>query len=892
MKRILTLAALLFVFLSAFAQQETFEFFDWDAVKHPLRKLEENNNSWYSPSDSKGNIWRQATIDGSKYAIQKNGQPIPLAPSPQEKTGYSYGSAYGFWVDEKDSKYMLIRGSKYVNSQAYYDHYMIVYDSLGKTTYISAEEIGDADSTESWYSAYPVKDKWLVIKQSKFLWGSKPLQSFPYSQTGVYSPYIYDLFYDKQSTLYWVQSPIGISSFHADGTFARRLSDKVIKGYTRDFDTQGRVLVTTTSGLYALQGKTETQIQVPGYAQLLPSSTVVPFSLSKGNYRLEGVCTSKGFYVSNGTSSSTYLFSEKQEIGFDSLWANVTTSSVVRLQEDSTLAFYYSTFYNASSKRGFLFKYKNNTTSLNRSYNWKKLGLEDAYFNIFAFYVGKNDSYFYLKQSHPSNIVQIKNDSTLSVFPFTNLSCSIDSGSMLADKDYLWISSSHSYSSNSECDLGRMSHADYFINGNVFYDANKNGSLDTWNGERSYSKVILVAQPSGLQLIPDYNGLFAFKGKQGVRYEVNVVDTARFTFIRKTYENKYSIGVKLKDEKPEIRSSFALPRARCATNPTASFLLENTGVLPVEKAVIKLYARKMKLIQNSVEVDTAKFEHSNLAVAESKWLSYDILWPDGQEVGQTAVLYTITDLYVGGKLASRQLDSLQTVIRCSYDPNDKIATPVGIGEQHYTLKANPISYQIRFENTGNDTAYHVMIADTLSNMFDLSTFQILGASHKMNTEIEANGAVKFHFNYIMLPDTHANKAAAQGYVRFSVKPKTSVPDYKEVCNTASIYFDQNPAVVTNKTCNLLVDKIPNIITDITASHSSTGGLMAYPNPNHGWLFAPIGAVEVQIYNALGSMVYSGNDSKINLHSQDQGIYIVKIRDERGITHTQKISLVK
>ncbi|MCB9330841.1 MAG: hypothetical protein H6574_07160 [Lewinellaceae bacterium] len=50
----------------------------------------------------------------------------------------------------------------------------------------------------------------------------------------------------------------------------------------------------------------------------------------------------------------------------------------------------------------------------------------------------------------------------------------------------------------------------------------------------------------------------------------------------------------------------------------------------------------------------------------------------------------------------------------SFDPNDKMGFPEGIGAGHHIEKTEPLEYLIRFQNTGTDTAFTVAIRDTLS----------------------------------------------------------------------------------------------------------------------------------------------------------------------------------
>src|SRR5262249_13810922 len=47
----------------------------------------------------------------------------------------------------------------------------------------------------------------------------------------------------------------------------------------------------------------------------------------------------------------------------------------------------------------------------------------------------------------------------------------------------------------------------------------------------------------------------------------------------------------------------------------------------------------------------------------------------------------------------------------SYDPNDKTAEPVGTGDDHFIPADTTLHYLIRFQNTGNDTAFNIVVRD-------------------------------------------------------------------------------------------------------------------------------------------------------------------------------------
>ena len=54
-------------------------------------------------------------------------------------------------------------------------------------------------------------------------------------------------------------------------------------------------------------------------------------------------------------------------------------------------------------------------------------------------------------------------------------------------------------------------------------------------------------------------------------------------------------------------------------------------------------------------------------------------------------------------------------VRTSFDPNDISAVAAGVGAQHFILKNSDLEYKIRFQNTGNDTAFVVRLVNQLPN---------------------------------------------------------------------------------------------------------------------------------------------------------------------------------
>ncbi|MBL7953286.1 MAG: hypothetical protein JNM62_16385 [Flavobacteriales bacterium] len=159
-------------------------------------------------------------------------------------------------------------------------------------------------------------------------------------------------------------------------------------------------------------------------------------------------------------------------------------------------------------------------------------------------------------------------------------------------------------------------------------------------------------------------------------------------------------------------------------------------------------------------------------------------------------------LQVSSSLAENIANNTTTetlTITGSYDPNDKQArTSTRLSGTDYLLGQDEwIDYMIRFQNTGTDTAFTVVVTDTLSEHLDLRTLDILGSSHEMTPEIRNGSVLVFTFHSILLPDSNVNEASSHGYIFFRIRPFEQ-PGVM-ITNAADIYFDFNEPVRTNST---------------------------------------------------------------------------------------------
>ena len=241
----------------------------------------------------------------------------------------------------------------------------------------------------------------------------------------------------------------------------------------------------------------------------------------------------------------------------------------------------------------------------------------------------------------------------------------------------------------------------------------------------------------------------------------------------------------------------------------------------------------------------------------------------------------------------------------SYDPNDKKVVPVGITAEHYDSETGDLKYTIRFQNTGSDVAYNIIIVDTLSESLDISTFNILGTSHAYDYNVTGTNTkvLTIRFNYINLPDSTTNEAKSHGYFSFRISPIQGIAKGTKIENYADIYFDYNSAVRTDTAWVTALDTVITSSKIITVTEQSTLGISEiklsnikiYPNPTNEFLFVKNANSEfskIEIFDIKGSLIFTenliSNEQKINVNSLQKGIYFIHLSNENGEMKTFKM----
>ncbi|MEM9931409.1 MAG: T9SS type A sorting domain-containing protein, partial [Bacteroidota bacterium] len=188
-------------------------------------------------------------------------------------------------------------------------------------------------------------------------------------------------------------------------------------------------------------------------------------------------------------------------------------------------------------------------------------------------------------------------------------------------------------------------------------------------------------------------------------------------------------------------------------------------------------------------------------------------------------------LALGNGVPSQAIECREN--RGAYDPNDKHGYPLGYGANNNIEPGTRLTYAIRFQNTGTDTAFNVVIRDTVAEALDLSTFKPEGASHNYTVDIDTHRVVTFTFANIMLPDSNVNLAASQGVVNFSIDHVEELSPGDRIENKAAIYFDFNEPIITNVSQHQIAkEPLPTGVRQVQAQQVQIG---VFPNPSNGLL---------------------------------------------------------
>jgi uncharacterized repeat protein (TIGR01451 family) len=369
------------------------------------------------------------------------------------------------------------------------------------------------------------------------------------------------------------------------------------------------------------------------------------------------------------------------------------------------------------------------------------------------------------------------------------------------------------YDPNASCDFGGCI---FSVSGIVFHDANSNGFQD--EGEVGLALQTVNVNPGNYQSLTDDNGHFILNLPPGF-YTIGSGYSSTFPIITTAMPISYntfagSAEITIGKKFTTLINGICIDLYPnwsglvCDQNNNFNICYRNMGNTPIDGY---LAITKDELIPSFNEVTAI-----DSIVGNTAYLSFQNLNPNQMffyDIGLQGTSFELMGEYVVNVADAYGFNNegvqiaygyriRESQVLCAYDPNDKQVFPNGWEEPHYIEPDTTLEYLIRFQNTGNFQAFNITVRDTISEHLDLSTFELVANSHSVQTFIDPiTREIQFYFENIMLPDSNCCEPESHGLISYKIRPLPELAHDTRIENTAYIYFDSNPAVVTNTTWN-------------------------------------------------------------------------------------------
>jgi uncharacterized repeat protein (TIGR01451 family) len=447
----------------------------------------------------------------------------------------------------------------------------------------------------------------------------------------------------------------------------------------------------------------------------------------------------------------------------------------------------------------------------------------------------------------------------------------------------------------------------YSISGTAYYDVNNDSVLGV--NDILLANQQIEKQPSGQITYTDQNGNYIFGDTTGATITLTHLSTNGFSVSDGILSHTTTVGTSNisgfdfalgPDSMFHLISAStysALPR--CNTNVIFHTSVTNQGTFIDTGSVTFHFDPLMNYVSSSpsgtVSGNSITFSYGNLMPFETRTFNSIFTLPGAGNILNTSTSAALVDGL--GNISSVDTSYHTFTVLCSFDPNDKSVSPIGDGANNRVDMDTELRYLIRFQNTGNDTAFTIVVTDTISPGLDISSLYVIATSHICWIEKIGGELMRFHFDDILLPDSNVNEPASHGYIYFRVKGSPNNLDPTVVTNKANIYFDFNPPIVTN--------------TTLTTFSNSTVGLSNIDYPDFGSIkLSPHPMIEstlllfdgnkdhshlLELMDISGRTVatnksFKGSSYLLQRESLMSGTYLIKITDiqSKSIYYTRMV----
>ncbi len=425
----------------------------------------------------------------------------------------------------------------------------------------------------------------------------------------------------------------------------------------------------------------------------------------------------------------------------------------------------------------------------------------------------------------------------------------------------------------------------FHITGTVFKDQDKNGKMDGSDFGLAYTGVSI--NPGNYIVYTNSDGHYDAYIDSGnyklapvyPRFSASTTASPHSSKINSTSpKDSADFGLSIPDYYDLSVSVTNENRLRPGKSVNYNVTAKNAGTLPIYNATVSftpdttLFYHKSTPTYGKKSGNTYSWNIDTIKPGQVMYFTTQFGIPTTAQFGQNVISSANIAPLTRDTLPGDNYDTAITEVVSSYDPNEK-----SVKEANGNL-----IYTIQFQNTGNDTAFLIVVKDTLDKSLNPETFNMISSSSPCTYSI-TNGVLECRFENINLPEKSLSEEASQGYFRFSARPYSNVSLGTAIDNTADIFFDFNAPVATNTVTSIL----SSTLTGVEEFSRANINILASPNPfsEYTTIVLPqnAGSYSYALYDAMGRKVESqinlnARQFQLNKNGHASGIYLLRVMD--------------
>jgi hypothetical protein len=440
-----------------------------------------------------------------------------------------------------------------------------------------------------------------------------------------------------------------------------------------------------------------------------------------------------------------------------------------------------------------------------------------------------------------------------------------------------------------------------YVTAVLFDDLDADGIRD-YNETRLRDQFVTVS-PSGENLVTDAGGRFgslvplntvtSFQMKENDTYandsilEVEFTNPSEWNYLD-TYLPTWA------EERDDIEVLFTINRLRPGFEANASLTIRNLGNSTVSVSPKILLDTNLTYVKTtsgrSLYYNGTEHYQSTFNIGARSSYNSRFVFKLPADIGLLGQTLTSKAWVVReDDDTTNNVGVMNNFVTGSYDPNDKsLFEAIGSTESVFISDSTVMEYTIRFQNTGTDTAFNVRVEDVISNKLDVFSIEVMDASHEYTMKLKDDNKLVWYFDNILLPDSNVNEPQSHGYIKFRINQKKDNPNGTIIANSADIYFDFNPAVVTNEIVAMVGEEF---ITSVDPEFSELQVTVS-PNPTVDYVTVEceLDNMSYQLVSESGRVIRTGTlhgSDQINLENEKNGIYYLLVTGNQK-TVTQRI----